>query len=311
MRIPQSLEVLLDEGILQEVLRPLRSGKEAQVYLVQADDLQCVAKVYKDVERRSFQNRGSYTEGRKSKNSRDARAIGKSSRHGRAKGEEAWRSVEVDTIYRLQAAGVRVPKPYHFIEGVLVMELICDAEGQPAKRLGELSFDAEEAQRIFAGLLREVVRMLCSGTVHGDLSDFNILMAADGPIVIDFPQAVNAAKNQHARALLLRDVANLQNFVATHVADYETKPYAEEIWALYEAGELRPDFVPQGKFETSSGPANTGMVMSLIEDANEDERFRRSIMGKSLTGMPAATRPSTLPPSQRPAARGSRPKKKK
>ena len=292
MRVPESLQILLDEGILEEVVRPLKSGKEAQVYLVHADERLCVAKVYKDVERRSFKNRGSYTEGRKSKNSRDMRAIGKSSRHGRAKGEEAWRSVEVDTIYRLQEAGVRVPKPYHFVEGVLVMELICDAEGQPAKRLGELSFTPEGAREVFLKLLREVVRMTAGGIVHGDLSDFNILMAADGPVVIDFPQAVNAAKNQHARALLLRDVENLQRFVAGFDPDYVRLPYGEEIWQRYEAGELRRDDVPTGAFVAPTAPANTAAMLSLIDDVNQDEVFRRSLVGKSLAGMPTNARPA-------------------
>ena len=276
MRIPQSLEVLLDEGILQDVLRPLRSGKEAQVYLVLANDQTCVAKVYKDVERRSFQNRGAYTEGRKSRNSRDARAIGKSSRHGRAKGEQAWRSVEVETIYRLQAAGVRVPKPYHFLEGVLVMEFICDEDGHAAKRLGELEFSPEQAKAVLAGLLREVVRMICGGIVHGDLSSFNVLMAADGPVVIDFPQAVDASINRHAHTLLLRDVDNLQDFAAECIPNYKRLPYGEEIWALYEAGELRPDFVPRGDWKRLPGSADTKAVVASIQEAEEDERFRRS-----------------------------------
>lgn len=288
MRVPEGLQALLHEGILEDVVRPLRSGKEAQVYLVWVDEKLGVAKVYKDVERRSFKNRGSYTEGRKSKNSRDARAIGKSSRHGRSKGEEAWRSVEVETIYRLQAAGVRVPQPYHFVEGILVMELVCDAEGDPAKRLGELQFTPPEAQAIFAQLLREVVRMTAAGVVHGDLSDFNILLSATGPVIIDFPQAVNAAKNQQARALLLRDVDNLQHFVEAFDPNHVRLPYGEEIWAQYESGELRPDYVPTGAYTPDTKAADANAMLSLIDDVNQDEIFRRSLLGRDATGVTSA-----------------------
>lgn len=301
MRIPDSLISLMDEGILEDVIRPLRSGKEAQIYLVVAAGEECVAKVYKDAQQRSFQNRGEYTEGRKSRNSRDGRAVSRRSRHGRAQSEAAWRSTEVDTIYRLRDAGVRVPHPHHFIDGVLVMELITDGDGMPAKRLGELDFTAEEAQEIFLRLMREVVRMICAGTVHGDLSDFNILMAADGPVIIDFPQAVDASTNQNARKIFLRDVENLQNFAARFVPTFVRRPYAEEIWQLYESGSLTPQFVPQGRYAAATAAANTGDVVSLIADADADERGRRTARGLSMRGMGAN---AGAGPSARPQATG-------
>ena len=213
MRVPESLAVLTAEGIIEEVMRPLRSGKEAQIYLVLSGGEQRVAKIYKDAENRTFKQRSGYIEGRRVRNSRDQRAMGKHTSYGRAKDEDAWRSAEVEAIYRLRDAGVRVPEPFHFVDGVLIMELVTDASGNPAPRLGEVAMTAAEARAIFDRLLREVVRMLAAGLVHGDLSDFNVLMGADGPVLIDFPQSVDASRNQNARELLIRDVDNLTDFL--------------------------------------------------------------------------------------------------
>jgi RIO kinase 1 len=276
MRMPETLSSLVDEGIIEEVLRPLMSGKEAQIYLVVANGKQCVAKIYKEAQNRTFKHRADYTEGRKVRNSRDQRAIDKRSKHGRGQDEAAWRSTEVDMIYRLQAAGVRVPAPYHFIDGVLVMELVTDANGEPAPRLGEVDFSAEEAARVHELLLREVVRMLCAGVVHGDLSDFNVLMGSDGPVIIDLPQAVDPSKNQNARKLLLRDVDNLQRFLGRFVPSARRAPYAEEMWALYESNQLTPGTVLRGQYRASQKKADTGALLELIGEVNEDERRRRA-----------------------------------
>ena len=240
MRIPDSLTSLVDEGIIEEVVRPLLSGKEAEVFLVRAGGDLRVAKVYKEAHARTFKNRAEYTEGRKVRNSRDQRAMQKRSRYGRAQDEASWRSTEVDVIYRLHAAGVRVPTPYNFIDGVLVMEMIADAEGNPAPRLAEAGLDRGQALRVFDRLLAEVVRMLCAGVVHGDLSDFNVLMAADGPVVIDFPQSVDAAGNQGARRLLLRDVANLERFLGRFVPGHRPRAFAEEMWDSTQAAPSPP-----------------------------------------------------------------------
>ena len=275
MRIPESLATLADYGIIEEVIRPLMSGKEAQVYLVIAGGQERVAKIYKEAQDRSFKHRAEYTEGRKVRNTRDQRAISKRSSHGRAQDEAAWRSTEVNMIYRLQNAGVRVPVPYHFLDGVLVMELITDADGNPAPRLGDLEYSRETAIAIYDKLVREVVRMLCAGVVHGDLSEFNVLMAADGPVIIDFPQSVDSAHNQNARKLLLRDVDNLHRFLARFVRDARRMPYAEEMWELYQSNGLTPDTRLTGRFRQSRERADTASVLALIEDARQDERRRR------------------------------------
>jgi RIO kinase 1 len=276
MRMPEALSSLVDEGIIEEVLRPLMSGKEAQIYLVVADGKQCVAKIYKEAQNRTFKHRADYTEGRKVRNSRDQRAIDKRSKHGRGQDEAAWRSTEVDMIYRLQAAGVRVPAPYHFIDGVLVMELVTGDNGEPAPRLGEVDFSPEQATLVHERLLREVVRMLCAGVVHGDLSDFNVLMGTDGPVIIDLPQAVDPSKNQNARKLLLRDVDNLQRFLGKFVPSARRAPYAEEMWALFENNQLTPETVLRGQYRPSQKKADTGALLELIGEVNEDERRRRA-----------------------------------
>ncbi len=285
MDMPDRLSSLADEGIIEEVLRPLMSGKEAQVYLVMSDGEQRVAKVYKESNDRTFRQRAEYTEGRTVRNSRDQRAMAKRSRHGRAQDEAAWRSAEVDTIYKLRDAGVRVPAPHHFIDGILIMELITDRTGNPAPRLGDLSLDAGSATRIYEHLLGEVVRMLVAGVVHGDLSAFNVLMGPDGPVIIDFPQAVSAAKNQNAFKLLRRDVDNLHQFLARFAPGRRPLPYAQEMWQLYERGELRSDTRLSGRWCQSPHQANTRAVLDVISDSQRDERRRREQLGLPMRGM--------------------------
>ena len=279
MRTPESLVTLVEHGIIQEVVRPLMSGKEAQVYVVLAGGEECVAKVYKEATERTFKHRVEYTEGRRTRNTRDQRAINKRTRHGRKQDEAAWRNAEVDTLYRLRGSGVRVPEPINFIDGVLVMELVRDAEGNPAARLGDLEFAASEAYAIYQKLIQEVVRMLCAGVIHGDLSEFNVLMGADGPVVIDFPQSVDPAKNQSARRLLLRDVENLHRFLRRFSPRRSIKPYAQQMWSLYETNRLEPDTELSGNYRDPVGTTNTDELMELIEDANQDEQMRRDARG--------------------------------
>jgi RIO kinase 1 len=284
MRIPDALASLADYGIIDEVVRPLMSGKEAQVYLVRLGGEQRVAKVYKEAENRTFKNRADYVEGRKVRNTRDQRAMGKASRHGRAQIESAWRTTEVDMIYRLHAAGVRVPHPYNFIDGVLVMEMITNEQGEPAPRLGDVVLDSAGAEAVFDHLLAEVVRMLAAGVVHGDLSDFNVLMGTDGPVIIDFPQAVDASSNRNARKLLLRDVDNLHRYTARFVPERRALPYAQEMWALYERGELAADTKLTGRHKVSEHKVSTEAVLGLIGDATRDERKRREHLGLNMRG---------------------------
>ncbi|WP_437779281.1 PA4780 family RIO1-like protein kinase [Sorangium sp. So ce1097] len=286
MQIPSNLASLVDEGLIDEVVRPLMSGKEAVVFLVRSGGELRVAKVYKDAQHRSFKNRAAYTEGRKVRNSRDQRAMDKRSRHGRAQDEAAWRSTEVDMIYRLRDAGVRVPTPYHVIDGVLVMELVADADGSPAPRLAETSLDRDQATWVYHRLMGEVVRMLCAGVVHGDLSDFNVLMSADGPVIIDFPQSVDAAKNQNAKRLLLRDVDNLHRFLTRFVPEHRRAAYGEEMWELYASSALTPETRLTGRYRVSERRVDTRAVLDLIGDANYDERRRRERQGISMRGAP-------------------------
>ena len=279
MRTPDRLQSLVDQGVIQEVIRPLMSGKEADVYLVWSADEVRVAKVYKEAQNRSFKHRADYTEGRKVRNTRQQRAMAKRSRYGRAEVEAAWRAAEVDVIYRLHAAGVRVPTPHEFVDGVLVMELVCDEAGQPAPRLVDLAFAPDQAQELFHHLLQEVVRMLCVGVVHGDLSDFNVLITPTGPVIIDFPQAVDPASNRNARNLLIRDVENLTQFLARYARGLRRTRYAQEMWDLYERGELHPETRLTGRFRRSSRKANTMSLLEEIEQIERETRQRREALG--------------------------------
>ena len=274
MKIPKRLEPLLEDGLIDGVVRQLMSGKEAMVFVVRCgDDIRC-AKVYKEANKRSFRQAVDYTENRKTKNSRQARAMAKGSKYGREMQEAAWQSAEVDALYRLAAAGVRVPTPYNFHEGVLLMELVADADGNAAPRLNDVSFTEDEALAHHRTLIGEVVRMLCAGVVHGDLSEFNILVGADGPVIIDLPQAVDAAGNNHAQAMLTRDVNNLRTYFGQYAPALLETQYAEEIWALYEHGNLNPDVELTGRFECDKPPVDLEGVMREIDDAREEEAAR-------------------------------------
>lgn len=307
MHIPESLVPLVQQGVLDEVIRPLQSGKEAQIFLVMSGGEERVAKVYKEAQNRTFKNRAEYTEGRKVRNSRDQRAMDKRSRYGRAQDEAAWRSTEVDMIYRLRDAGVSVPTPYHFIDGVLIMELVRGADGRPAPRLGELVFSRKDATHLFDQLLAEVVRMLCAGVVHGDLSDFNVLMGAQGPVIIDFPQAVTAAGNQNARTLLVRDVDNLQRFVTRFAPGRPVRPYAQELWQLFERGELTRHTTLTGVYADRAKYTGTGAVLAVIKDAEHDERRRRQTSGRNMRGLPALAKPAAQPAAHRRRRRRRKP----
>ena len=275
MKAPPRLQALIDEGLIDSVVRQLMSGKEANVYVVRCgDDTRC-AKVYKEANNRSFRQAVDYTENRKVKNTRQARAMAKGTRFGREMQEAAWQSAEVDALRRLAAAGVRVPKPYNFLEGVLLMELVADAHGDAAPRLNDVHFTPADARLHHAALLREVVRMLCAGVVHGDLSEFNILLAADGPVIIDLPQAVDAAGNNHAPRMLMRDVDNLRNFFGQFAPELLASAYGPEIWQLYERGMLNPDVELTGRYERKPGTVDLGSVLREIADARDEEAARR------------------------------------
>ncbi len=280
MKPPPRLQSLVDEGLIDGVVRQLMSGKEAMVYVVRCGgDTRC-AKVYKEANNRSFRQAVDYTENRKVKNSRQARAMAKGTRFGREAQEAAWQSAEVDALYRLAAAGVRVPKPYNFHEGVLLMELVVDADGDAAPRLNDCSFTPADARRHHASLLGEVVRMLLAGVVHGDLSEFNVLLAEDGPVIIDLPQAVDAAGNNHASRMLLRDVANLRHFFGRFAPELLKTQYGAEMWDLYERGMLMGATPLTGHYEAKAGAVDLRGVMREIDDAREEDTARRLRMAQ-------------------------------
>ena len=275
MRLPAGLQELLDDAIIDEVVRQLKSGKEASVYAVRCGTEMRCAKVYKDMAQRSFQQRAQYQEGRKARGSRQARAMGKSTRYGRKEQENAWKNAEVDALYQLTAAGVRVPKPHGFFNGVLIMEMVTDATGDCAPRLGEVELSAEVAREYHRFLIGQIVRMLSTGLIHGDLSQFNVLVGADGPVIIDLPQAVNAAGNNNAFAMLERDVRNVTETLGQFAPELLQTNFAEEMWALFEQGELKPESVLTGIHIKDETPADLGEVVLAIEDARREEMFRR------------------------------------
>ncbi|MDB5777228.1 MAG: serine protein kinase [Herbaspirillum sp.] len=275
MKTPKRIQPLIEEGLIDEVLRQLMSGKEATVYVVRCgDDVRC-AKVYKEADRRSFHQAVSYQEGRRVKNSRQARAMEKGTRYGRKMAEEVWQNAEVDALYRLAAAGVRVPQPYICFEGVLLMELLTDADGNAAPRLNDVVLSEELALQFHATLLHQVVLMLCAGVIHGDLSEFNILVTADGPVIIDLPQAVDAAGNNAAGDMLERDVANLAAYFSRFAPVLLGSQYGKEIWNLYRAGLLTPDTPLTGYVAPDDTPADVGAVLREIEDVRLEEEARQ------------------------------------
>ena len=278
MKTPKRLLPLQEEGLIDEVLVQLKSGKEATVYLVRCGDEIRAAKMYKDAAQRSFKQAAVYLEGRKTRNTRDARAMARGSKFGKRVMEAGWQNAEVDALYKLDAAGVRVPKPYGCFDDVLLMELVTDDEGQAAPRLCELVFSEEEAIELHHELIQEVVRMLCAGVVHGDLSEYNILMDPYGPVIIDLPQAVNAAGNPHAKMMLMRDVQNLADFFGQFAPQLKQSRYGLEIWDLYESGELKPDTVLTGEAEEDLHEADLVSVLREIEDARREEEARLARM---------------------------------
>ncbi|HNV59244.1 MAG TPA: PA4780 family RIO1-like protein kinase [Rhodoferax sp.] len=294
MKPPPRLQSLIEEGLIDTVVRQLMSGKEAMVFVVRTGDETRCAKIYKEATHRSFRQAVDYTENRKVKNSRSARAMAKGSRFGRQEQEAAWQSAEVDALYRLAAAGVRVPQPYNFHDGVLLMELVTDAHGDAAPRLNDVAFTREQALQHHATLIAEVVRMLCAGVVHGDLSEFNILLAhtpgADGadsvdePVIIDLPQAVDAAGNNHAQRMLLRDVNNLRDFFGQFAPELLHTQYGPEIWSLYQAGLLSNETVLTGRFERSHADVDMQAVLREIDDARAEDAARRLRMATASAG---------------------------
>jgi RIO kinase 1 len=272
MKTPAGLQPLIDDGIIDEVLRSLKSGKEATVYVVRTGAQIRCAKVYRDMAQRSFQKRAQYQEGRKVRGSRQARAMSKSTRFGRKEQESAWKNAEVDALYKLVAADVRVPKPYGYFNDVLIMELVTDAAGNPAPRLGEVDLSPELALEYHQFLIQQIVRMLSLGLIHGDLSEFNVLVDPDGPVIIDLPQAVNAAGNNNAFAMLERDVNNIRNTLGRFAPELLETQFAREMWSVFQQGELKADSTLTGVFARDESQTDPDSVLAVIEDARDEAR---------------------------------------
>jgi RIO kinase 1 len=275
MKIPKRLAPLVEDGLVDEVICQLMSGKEAQVFVVRCGEKIRCAKVYKEAQQRSFKQAVQYQEGRKVRNTRRARAMEKSTRFGQKESESAWLNAEVEALYKLAAAGVRVPQPYGFVDGVLLMELIADEHGDAAPRLDDVLFDEEMALEYHAKIIQDIVRMLCAGLVHGDLSPFNVLVDDDGPVIIDLPQAVNAAGNNSAAMMLERDVTNMKNYFGQFAPQLLTTHYAKEMWALYQQGDLHPETQLTGKFKVAEKKADVDTLMQVIDDVKAEELARR------------------------------------
>jgi RIO kinase 1 len=274
MKIPKRLLPLVEEGLIDEVLNQLMSGKEATVYRVRCGDEVRCAKVYKEATKRSFKKASQYTEGRKGRSSRRARAMEKGSKYGKSQQETAWQNAEVDALYTLAEHDVRVPQPYGCFDGVLLMELITDEQGDVAPRLNDIVMPADQAMEDHALMMIYIMRMLCAGIVHGDLSEFNVLVDAYGPVVIDLPQAVDASANNNAKSMLLRDVNNITTYYAQFVPSLALTKFGEEMWALYEAGELSDTTKLTGRFEESTEAADVDTILAEIQAAFEQEQDR-------------------------------------
>jgi len=275
LKTPKRIAPLIEDGLVDEVLRPLMSGKEAIVYLVRCGDAIRCAKVYKDAVARSFKKAAQYQEGRKVRNTRRQRAMEKGSKFGREEQEKVWQTAEVDALYKLRDAGVRVPEAYGCFDGVLLMELITDAQGEVAPRLNDILIPVDRAVEDHSTMMHAILRMLCVGLIHGDLSEFNVLQSADGPVIIDLPQAVNAAGNNNAPAMLARDVANITRYYAQYAPELAETRYAEELWALHDAGALHPEMKLTGKFERPESDIDVNAVLQEIADATREEMERR------------------------------------
>jgi RIO kinase 1 len=278
MKTPKRLESLLEDGLIDEVVRPLMSGKEASVYVVRCGtELRC-AKVYKEANRRSFRHASEYQEGRTTRNTRDARAMAKGSKHGRKEQEDSWQNAEVTALFQLAAAGVRVPKPYDFQDGVLLMELVGDGLGGVAPRLNDVDLEPDDAREFHAFMISEIVKMLCAGLVHGDLSEFNVLLGPEGPVIIDLPQAVNAVANNHAFSMLERDVGNMAEYFGQFAPELRYTKFAKEMWALFADGELKPDTKLTGEFAEPEEDPDVDAVLREIKDALADQARREAML---------------------------------
>jgi len=277
MLIPDRLNDLVAEGFIQSVVRPLKSGKEAAVFVVMVEGHQRAAKVYKGLQQRTFRNRHDYLDGRQSGDSRQQRAMDKGSRFGKKQSEEAWQSAEATAMATLFAAGVRIPRVHQHLDGVILMDLVVGDDGEPAPQLAACRFTREQAMRSHHMLMHQIARMLCAGLVHGDLSEFNVLLAADGPVIIDLPQAIDATKNNNAKRILLRDVANITRFFTRWAPELRRSDYGQEMWLMLEHAALTPTTQLTGHFTHARQTVDAAIVLREIQSAKEDAVKRAEV----------------------------------
>ena len=277
MLVPDRLNTLIDEGFIQAVLRPLKSGKEAAVFVVEMDGVLRAAKVYKEMKLRNFRNRHDYLDGRQSGDSREQRAMDRGSKYGKQQREEAWQSAEAKALDTLHAAGVRIPRVHQHLDGVIIMDLVVDARGEPAPQLAMCQFSRDEALRYHQMLMKQIQRMLCAGLIHGDLSEYNVLLAGDGPVIIDLPQAIDATKNNNAKRILIRDVGNLTRFFSRFAPELRRTDYAQELWLLLENAALTPDTPLTGRFQAARQVVDTAIVLREIAAAKEEAAKRAEV----------------------------------
>lgn len=285
MKIPARLIPLVEDGIIDEVLAQVKSGKEADVFVVRVGEAIRCAKVYKEANNRSFRQAVQYQEGRKVQNSRSSRAMSKRTKYGQKEAEASWINAEVEALNKLSAVGIRVPTPFGFFDGVLIMELILGEDGQPAPRLNDISLNPDTALLYHEEIISQIVRMLCAGIIHGDLSEFNVLVDAEGPVIIDLPQAVNAAGNNSAGMMFARDVDNMARYFGRFEPGILGLKYAKEIWDLYQKGKLTPHTVLTGKYQEPTKSADVHGVLNAIGDArkeHEDKAIRKAQNRESL-----------------------------
>jgi len=274
MKIPKRIRPLVDDGLVDEVISQLMSGKEATVYMVRCGETIRCAKVYKEAIKRSFKKAAQYQEGRKGRNSRRGRAMEKGSKYGRAQQEQAWQNAEVDALYKCADAGIRVPIPYGCFDGVLLMELITDDNGDVAPRLNDVMMSEEQAIEDHEVMMVYIARMLCAGIIHGDLSEFNVLLDPYGPVIIDLPQAVDASANNNAKAMLTRDVGNITTYYSQFAPQLLHTKYASEMWSLYQKGKLTSDTLLTGHFDEDTSAVDVDTVLEEIKAAFEQEQDR-------------------------------------
>lgn len=270
MKLPKALEGMVRDGLIDEVVKRLASGKEADIYVVYSQGQYRCAKVYKDITKRNFKKQASYQEGRKTRNSRKARAMEKHTKYGRKEMESSWQNAEVDALYKVAETGARVPEPFYCMDGVLLMELVIGLDGDVAPRLHDLALTQDQAMEYYSALIVDVMKMLCAGIVHADLSEYNVLVDEFGPIIIDLPQAVDATSNNNAAEFLIRDLNNLRDYFSQYAPELKATEFGQEMWAIYKAGDLTPETPLTGQFKRSTKEINVKNVMEAIDEAREE-----------------------------------------